>query len=116
MFISIYKMRLRSILIIVALAAVVMAGVVTALRRPGRPYSTVFQRFDPAAIFSIHPGVSVDAVTGTGSFNFSSTKATGTVNFTFGYFPISQVPEWAMPYAWRKSHVIKVNNHNRIRR
>jgi hypothetical protein len=69
MFMSLYKMRLRSILIIVALAALVMAGVVTALRRPGRPYSTVFQRFDPAAIFSIHPGVSVDAVTGTGSFN-----------------------------------------------
>ncbi len=63
------KLRIRSLLMIIALTALVMAGITFALRRPGRPYSTVFERFDPAAIFSSQPGVSVQGVTGNGRFN-----------------------------------------------
>ncbi len=46
-----------------------MAGITFALRRPGRPYSVVFDRFDPVAIFSSQPGISVQGVTGSGTFN-----------------------------------------------
>src|SRR3954469_12729465 len=48
-----------------------MAGVTMALRRPKRPYSTVFARFEPADLLSQRPGYSVaDAgVRGGGTFN-----------------------------------------------
>jgi hypothetical protein len=52
-----------------ALAALVMAGIAFALRRLGRPYSTVFDGFDPVLIFSSQPGVTVQGMTGSGTFN-----------------------------------------------
>jgi hypothetical protein len=46
-----------------------MAGITFALRRPGRPYSVVFDRFDPVAIFSLQRGISVQGVKGSGTFH-----------------------------------------------
>ena len=63
------RVRLRTLLILVGLAALVMAGVAMALRRPGRPYSIVFDKFDPVALLAAQPGFSVRGVTGSGIFN-----------------------------------------------
>ncbi len=48
-----------------------MAGIAIALRRlaPARGYSVVFDRFDPVVIFAAQPGISVQGVTGSGTFN-----------------------------------------------
>ena len=63
------RFRIRTLLIVIGLAAVVMAGIAFALRRPGRPYSAVFSRFDPVAILSSQPGISVEGVAGSGTFH-----------------------------------------------
>src|SRR5215218_7394799 len=63
------RFRLRSLLILIALSALLMAGVAMALRRSGRPYSTVFARFDPEAVLAQPPGYSVQGITGSNTFN-----------------------------------------------
>lgn len=63
------QIRIRSLLIIVALSALVFAALAFVLRRPGRPYSTVYTGFDPVSLFSTQPGFSVHGVTGNGTFN-----------------------------------------------
>jgi hypothetical protein len=65
------RVRIRSLLIVIALAALIMAGVVTALRRPGRPYSNVFAGFDPVALLGSQPGYRVQGVSGWNVFNTS---------------------------------------------
>jgi hypothetical protein len=58
---------IRNLLISVGLTARIMAGIALALRRAGSPKSVIFDRFDPVAIFSAQPGISVQGVTGSGS-------------------------------------------------
>jgi hypothetical protein len=45
--------------VLIALVALVMAGVVSALRPPVRPYSSVFDRFDPRVVLALQPGYAV---------------------------------------------------------
>ena len=64
------RLRLRSLLILIALVAMVMAGVATALRIPRRPYSSVYAGFDPVALLSSASGYySVRGVSGWNVFN-----------------------------------------------
>jgi hypothetical protein len=63
------RFRLRSILIAIALAALVMAFVASKLRGPGRPYSTVFLGLDPVTLFGSQPGYEVKVGTSWNVFN-----------------------------------------------
>jgi hypothetical protein len=63
------QVRLRSVLILIALVALLMAGVATALKRPGRPYSTVFAGFDPVVLLASRPGYTVKGVVGWNVFS-----------------------------------------------
>ena len=63
------QVRIRTLLIVIAVSALILAGLALALRRNGRPYSTVFANFDPVALFSTPPEFSVQGITGNGSFN-----------------------------------------------
>ena len=65
------QLRLRSLLIVVAVAALVLAGLARWLRTPARPYSTVFAQFEPAALVWPHAGYTVRAAgpRGGGTFN-----------------------------------------------
>ncbi len=65
------RFRIRSLLIVTAIAAFILAGVATALRRPGRPYSKIFAGFDPIALLGSKPGCQVQGVAGWNVFNAS---------------------------------------------
>ena len=65
------RVRLRSLLIVIALAAFVMAGVVMLLRKPGSPYSTVFSGLDPVALLGSQPGYKVKGGTSWNVYNTS---------------------------------------------
>src|SRR3954454_8838098 len=65
------RFRLRSLLVLIALTAVLLAGVAKLLKRPGRPYSTVLARFDPVTLLAARPGYAVQGVAGGATFNTS---------------------------------------------
>jgi hypothetical protein len=63
------RFRLRTILIVIALAALIMAGVATLLRRPARPYSSLFAGFDPVVLLASRPGYTVNGIGWWNGFN-----------------------------------------------
>ena len=65
------RFRIRTLLIAIALAALIMAGVATVLRRPGRPYSTVFATLDPVALLGSKSGYQVRVGASWNVFNTS---------------------------------------------
>src|SRR5947209_4748544 len=65
------RIRIRSLLIVIALAALIMAGIANVLKRPGRPYSTVFSGLDPVALLASQPGYNVKNGTAWNVFNTS---------------------------------------------
>jgi hypothetical protein len=57
------------VLIVIVLAALLMAGIANALRRPVRPYSSVFGGFDPVVAVAARSGYTVQGVAGWNVFD-----------------------------------------------
>jgi hypothetical protein len=49
------RVRLRTLLLVIALSAVILAGVAGWLKRPIRPHSSVFTGLDPLALLGSKP-------------------------------------------------------------
>jgi hypothetical protein len=65
------RVRLRTLLLVIALSAVILAGVAGWLKRPVRPHSSVFTGLDPVALLGSKPGYQVKSVTTWNVFNAS---------------------------------------------
>jgi hypothetical protein len=65
------RVRLRTLLLVIALSAVILAGVAGWLMRPVRPHSSVFTGLDPVALLGSKPGYQVKSVTTWNVFNAS---------------------------------------------
>ena len=63
--------RLRSLLVLITLTALLLARVAKLLWRSGRPYSTVLAQFDPVTILASRPGYTVQGIAGGATFSIS---------------------------------------------
>ena len=66
------RFRIRTLLIAIALAALIMAGVAMVMRRPVRPYSAVFAGLDPVVLLDSKPGYQVKAGTRPAQVSFTN--------------------------------------------